>query len=77
MSDPLMQGASCAGDDNVCSHDAWSSHPYYSVPNFQRIVVHGGTFPLAWLKLTIAPGGHLPTTPTSLGPFSWQSMPQS
>lgn len=77
VDNPLTQGASCTGDDNVCSHDAWSSHPYYSVPNFQRIVVHGSTFPLEWLKLTITPGGHMPTTPTSFGPFSWQRMPQS
>jgi len=25
------------------------------VPNFHRIVVHGSTFPLEWLKLTIDP----------------------
>lgn len=71
---PLQQGAPCVGDANVCAYDSWSSHPAYSVPNFHRIVVHGSTFPLEWLKLTITPGGHFPTTPTSLGPFSWQRI---
>jgi len=74
---PLQQGAPCVGDGTVCATDAWTSHPNYSVPNFHRIVVHGSTFPLEWLKLTITPGGHLPATATSFGPFSWQRMPQS
>jgi hypothetical protein len=74
---PLQQGAPCVGDSDVCAYDSWSSHPFYSVPNFHRIVVHGSTFPLEWLKLTITPGGHLPSTATSFGPFSWQRMPQS
>ena len=74
---PLQQAAPCVGDNDVCAYDSWSSHPFYSVPNFHRIVVHGSTFPLEWLKLTITPGGHLPSTATSFGPFSWQRMPQS
>src|SRR5215471_5361051 len=53
---PLVQGAPCTGDGGVCSYDAWMSHPYYDVTNFHRIVVHGSTFPLEWLKLTAAPG---------------------
>jgi hypothetical protein len=73
---PLVQGAACTGDAEVCSFDAWTSHPYYNVANFHRIVVHGSTFPLEWLKLTVAPGAHNPTTATSFGPFSWTRMPQ-
>ncbi|HJQ00807.1 MAG TPA: metallophosphoesterase [Jatrophihabitans sp.] len=73
---PLMQGAPCTGDNGVCGYDAWNSHPYYNVANFHRIVVHGSTFPLEWLKLTAAPGAHNPTTATSFGPFSWVRMPQ-
>jgi hypothetical protein len=61
----------------VCGYEAWSSHPYYHVPNFHRVVVHGSTFPLEWLKLTAAPGAHNPTTATSSGPFSLARMPQS
>jgi hypothetical protein len=30
-------------------------HPGYDVPNFHRIVVHGSTAPLEWLRLTIDP----------------------
>ena len=39
-----------------------------SVPNFTRIVVHGSTLPLEWLKLTIDT-----STPDV---FTWQEMPQ-
>jgi hypothetical protein len=73
---PLVQGAPCTGDADVCSYDAWTSHPYFDVSNFHRIVVHGSTFPLEWLKLTAAPGAHNPTTATSFGPFSWTRMPE-
>lgn len=74
---PLAQGAPCTGDAGVCASDAWTSHPSYDVPNFHRVVVHGSTFPLEWLKLTVTPGAHNPTTATSFGPFSWTRMPQS
>ena len=60
-----------------CGNDAWAVHPSYDVPNFHRITVHGSTFPLEWLKLTISSNGHLPSGPDSFGPFSWQRMPQS
>jgi hypothetical protein len=43
-------------------------HPQKTgVPNFTRIVVHGSTLPLEWLKLTIDT-----STPAV---FSWQEMP--
>jgi hypothetical protein len=74
---PLQQGAPCTGDQDVCGYDDWNSHPFYAVPNLHRIVVHGSTFPLEWLKLTITPGTPYATTPTSFGPFSWQRMPQN
>jgi hypothetical protein len=74
---PLAAAAPCTGDASVCAYDAWNSHPQYNVPNFHRVVVHGSTFPLEWLKLTAAPGAHNPTTATSFGPFSWTRMPQS
>jgi hypothetical protein len=74
---PLQQGAPCAGDDGVCSYDAWQSHPSYDVGNFHRVIVHGSTTPLEWLKLTVTPGAHAPATSTSFGPFSWQRMPVS
>ena len=68
---PLEPGASCTGDAGVCSYDAWNSHPSYDVSNFHRIVMHGSTVPLEYLKLVVTPGGHQPTTATSFGPFSW------
>jgi hypothetical protein len=74
---PLVEGAPCTGDAGVCSYDAWQSHPSYDVPNFHRVIVHGSTFPLEWLKLTVTPGGHASTTSASFGPFSWQRMPVS
>ena len=77
VDNPLQQGAPCTGDNNVCSYDAWNSHPSYDVPNFRRIVVHGSTFPLEWLKLSVTPGASHPSTDTSFGPFSWTRMPQS
>jgi hypothetical protein len=60
---PLSPTAPCTGETDpatgttVCAHDAnnnaWSEHPYYNVTNFHRVVVHGSTTPLEWLKLTI------------------------
>ncbi len=70
---PLHQGASCVGDANVCSYDDWNSHPSYDVPNFHRIVVHGSTVPLEYLRLTVG-SRNQPTTDTSFGPFSWQRV---
>jgi hypothetical protein len=74
---PLSAGAACTGDEGVCAYDAWNSHPFYAVPNFHRVVVHGSTFPLEWLKLTVAPGARNPTTATSFGPFTWTRIPQT
>ncbi|NEA58330.1 hypothetical protein G3I60_30300 [Streptomyces sp. SID13666] len=74
---PLTQGAPCTGDEDVCAYDAWNSHPGYAVPNFHRIVVHGSTTPLEWLKLTVTPGAHNPTTSTSFGPFTWTRITES
>ena len=46
-------------------------HPGYDVPNFHRVVVHGSTFPLEWLKLKIDPSANYPQGSESFGPFSW------
>jgi hypothetical protein len=51
-------------------------HPGYDVPNFHRIVVHGSTFPLEWLKLTIDPSAHAPNGADAFGPFSWKRITQ-
>jgi hypothetical protein len=73
---PLQQGASCTGDNGVCSYDAWNSHPSYDVANFHRVVVHGSTAPLEYLGLTVTPGGHAPVSATSFGPFTWSRHTQ-
>jgi hypothetical protein len=49
-------------------------HPGYDVPNFHRIVVHGSTMPLEWLKLTIDPHQHAPNGSDAFGPFAWRRM---
>lgn len=83
---PLSPTATCTGETDpatgagVCAHDpgnnAWNEHPYYNVGNFHRIVVHGSTTPLEWLKLTADPNANYPVTDTTYGPFGWQRMPQ-
>jgi hypothetical protein len=76
---PLLPNSTCYAEDGSCSIDAWTHHPYYYVPNFHRIVVHGSTFPLEWLKLSIDPRAawENASTPTSWGPFSWQRKTQA
>lgn len=53
----------------ACSGSVASAHPGYSVPDslFHRVTVHGSTFPLEWLKLTISP-----REDGAFGPFSWE-----
>lgn len=54
----------------------YSIHPGYNVPNFHRVVVHGSTFPLEWLRLTVNPRANAPAGPNAFGPFSWERMIQ-
>jgi hypothetical protein len=49
-------------------------HPGYDVPNFHRIVVHGSTMPLEWLKLTIDPKTNAAPSDNAFGPFRWQRI---
>jgi hypothetical protein len=46
-------------------------HPGYTVPNFHRIVVHGSTSPLEWVKLTVDEHADAPAGTNAFGPFSW------
>ncbi len=80
---PLVPGAACLVEPSsgasaaACSDDAYASQPGgYNVPNFHRLVVHGSTQPLEWLKLTVNPGydSKAAATATSFGPFSWQRV---
>jgi hypothetical protein len=76
---PLRQNSACDTESNPCAADAWLQHPHYNVPNFHRIVVHGSTFPLEWLKLSIDPRAawENAATATSWGPFTWRRETQS
>jgi hypothetical protein len=78
---PLVQGSRCVGEatphaaEAPCTTDAWGQHPFYNVPNFHRIVVHGSTpLPLEYLRLTIHPRAIDPEGSTAFGPFSWERV---
>jgi len=75
---PLQPNSTCDTETNPCTSDAWLQHPFYDVPNFHRIVAHGSTFPLEWLKVSIDPRAawQNASTPTSWGPFSWERKTQ-
>jgi hypothetical protein len=65
-------------DNPLAITDAQSTihHVGYDVPNFHRVVVHGSTTPLEWLRLTVDANASNPTTDTSFGPFSWEHVVQ-
>jgi hypothetical protein len=76
---PLMTGAPCrtesGANEIACSDDAALNQPLgYDVPNFHRIVVHGSTFPLEWLKLRVAAHPAKADGPRAFGPFSWDRV---
>ena len=78
---PLSPSAGCTteaagGGETGCASEAFA-HPGYDVANFHRIVVHGSTFPLEWLKLTVNPEANYPSGSNAFGPFAWQRMPQA
>ena len=53
--------------------DAYVTQPHgYNVPNFHRIVVHGETLPLEWLKLLIDPAANAKHDLDAFGPFTWK-----
>jgi hypothetical protein len=75
---PCETEGTTAGTTVPCVNAATeaASHPGYTVPSFHRVTVHGSTFPLEWLKLTIDPRAAA-TGPEAFGPFSWQRMTTS
>jgi hypothetical protein len=77
---PLSASAPCTGEvagggEGPCPTVA-GAHPGYDVANFHRVVVHGSTFPMEWLKLAIDDDAHNPAGANTFGPFSWQRMIQ-
>jgi hypothetical protein len=83
---PLLQGAPCVLDstsgEGPCPTDDWLQHAhdyagsYGDLSRFHRVVVHGSTTPLEYLKLTIDPRAKAPAGANAIGPFSWQRMVQ-
>jgi hypothetical protein len=80
---PLVAGAPCVTESGAstvaCAEDAYANQApnlpagaSYNVPNFHRLVVHGSTFPLEWVKLTIDPGANAANGADAFGPFRWQ-----
>jgi hypothetical protein len=70
------------GDSHVyLSHNPLSAadplnamHPGYDVPNFHRIVVHGSTLPLEYLRLTVDPAANAANGADAFGPFKWERV---
>jgi hypothetical protein len=61
-------------DNPLSASDPLNSlHPGYDVRNFHRVVVHGSTLPLEWLRLTIRPGTK-GSGASAFGPFSWERI---
>jgi hypothetical protein len=82
---PLKSGQPCSietGPSTVtaCGSDAWdvqnANGNSPAVSNFHRVVVHGSTFPLEWLRLTITPGVNAAASANAFGPFAWERVPQ-
>ncbi len=48
-------------------------HPGYNVANFHRVVVHGSTLPLEWLRLKVDTRAN-GTGANAFGPFTWERV---
>jgi hypothetical protein len=85
---PLVPSAPCVIETGTpdtstttCPDDAYANQAAnggtYNVPNFHRIVVHGGATypaqPLEYVRLIDDSRAH-PTTSTSFGPFRWERV---
>lgn len=84
---PLMAASPCVlepvdAKDNTtgaaamaCPDDAYSKQPYnYNVSNFHRVIFHGSTLPLEWLKLNVDPAQNANQSAYAYGPFSWSRV---
>ena len=75
---PLSPSATCVWENTTPCVSDYQIHPVgsFDVPNFHRIVVHGSTSPLEYLKLTIDPVVNKPNGDYAFGPFSWERKTQ-
>jgi Calcineurin-like phosphoesterase len=77
---PFEAGSPCVaepapGQQAVpCTTDAATAHPGYRVANLHRVVVHGSSMPMEWLRLRIDATQSLPTSAESFGPFAWSRV---
>jgi hypothetical protein len=80
---PLAKGAPCVSESGAaevaCSNDAYDAHPNgYNVKNFHRIVVHGSTAPMEWIKLQVTPEDSFGrASSNTFGPFRWTRKVQA
>jgi hypothetical protein len=87
---PLVVGAPCVTEGPTpsgttvipCATDVSSAQPgpggtAYNVPNFHRIVVHGSTMPLEYLRVSIDTKKQPAASSSSFGPFSWERVQPS
>ncbi len=76
---PLSPGAPCAWEKAPpCPSDYFIHDGHgYDVANFHRVVVHGSTAPMEWLKLTVDPKANAPNGDNAFGPFSWERETQT
>jgi hypothetical protein len=72
---PLSATAPCVTEspagEVACTSNLGLHPQFYEVPNFHRVVVHGSTSPLEWLKLTVNADRHAAASANAFGPFSW------
>jgi hypothetical protein len=77
---PLLNNAPCIIETGVgnttapCAEDNYDNHPYYGegVSNFHRLVVHGSTFPMEYIRLNVDSRRSSAASTSAFGPFSWE-----
>jgi hypothetical protein len=84
---PLSKGASCVkepvaangttsgGVAQACAFDPYNKNQpgvTYAVKNFHRVVVHGSTLPMEWLRFKFDPSANAENGSYAYGPFSWE-----
>ena len=76
---PLSPTAGCvwAGAGPCVSDYAIHPNGNYDAPNFHRIVVHGSTAPMEWLKVTVNPKANAPNGDNAFGPLKWERQIQN
>ena len=75
---PMSPTATCVLDGATTCASDYNIHPAIGVdlPNFHRVVVHGSTAPLEYLKLTVDSSKNAPNGDSAFGPFAWARATQ-